>query len=183
MFIKNGLRFNIYPKFTDPDTGESGIDLASNPTRRLQYGITEIPDPNRESDETHYNQEINEAPYLICTPKAPEVLVALRWSKLKQVRDNLTENGGCLVDTKWFHTDTKSKQQQMALVMLGANIPANLQWKTMDGSFVTMTQALAAQVFAAQIAREQLIFVTAETKNTDSTPIAEGWPDKYVENI
>ena len=37
----------------------------------------------------------------------------------------------------------------MGLVMLGDNIPAGLQWKTMDGSFVVMTPSLAQQVFAA----------------------------------
>ena len=178
MFIKNGLRFNIYQRYTDPVTGEKGIDM-TRPENRTRFGIEEIPDPSRESDETHYNQEINEAPYLICTPKSPEQLADLRWNKLKTYRDDLTKNGGCLVDTKWFHTDTDSKQQQMALTLLGASIPANLQWKTMDGTFVTMTQALAAQVFAAQIAREQAIFAKAEEKKLDSTPIAEGWPARY----
>lgn len=178
MFIKNGLRFNIYQRYTDPVTGEKGIDM-TRAENRARFGIEEIPDPSRESDETHYNQEIMEAPYIISTSKSSEQLAALRWSKLKQVRDDLTENGGCLVDTKWFHTDAKSKQQQIALTLLGANIPANLQWKTMDGTFVTMTQTLAAQVFAAQIAREQAIFAKAEEKKLDATPIAEGWPARY----
>jgi hypothetical protein len=178
MFIKNGLRFNIYQRYTDPVTGEKGIDM-TRPENRARFGVEEIADPVRESDETHYNQEINEAPYLICTLKSPEQLVSLRWNKLKAYRDDLTKNGGCLVDTKWFHTDTDSKQQQMALTLLGANIPANLQWKTMDGTFVTMTQTLAAQVFAAQIAREQLIFATAEAKKLNDTPITEGWPARY----
>lgn len=178
MFIKNGLRFNIYQRYTDPVTGEKGIDM-TRPENRARFDVQEIPDPSRESDETHYNQEIMEAPYIISTPKSPEQLATLRWNKLKQIRDDLTKNGGCLVDTKWFHTDTDSKQQQMALTLLGANIPANLQWKTMDGTFVTMTQTLAAQVFAAQIAREQLIFATAEVKKLDDTPITEGWPARY----
>lgn len=178
MFIKNGLRFNILTKYTDPITGEKGIDM-TRPENRTRFGVEEIPDPVRESDETHYNQEIMEAPYLICTPKSPEQLAQLRWSKLKQIRDDLTENGGCLVAGKWFHTDVKSKQQQLALTILGTNIPANLQWKTMDGSFITMTQTLASQVFTAQVAREQEIFSIAETKKEDQTLVTEGWPAKY----
>jgi hypothetical protein len=69
----------------------------------------------------------------------------------------------------------------MALTMLGASIPANLQWKTLDGSFIAMTQTLAAQLFAAQIAREQAIFTHAEALKLDpNADINTGWPDHYV---
>ena len=50
----------------------------------------------------------------------------------------------------------------MGLVMMGANIPAGLQWKTMDGSFVTMTQEPAGQVFAAAAASDAALFARAE---------------------
>lgn len=73
MFIKNGLRFNIHQRYTDPETGEKGIDM-SRPENRARFGVIEIPDPVRMPDETHSNQEINEAPYLISTPKSPEQL-------------------------------------------------------------------------------------------------------------
>lgn len=109
-------------------------------------------------------------------PDSPTV----RWEKIKAKRDDITRNGGCLVDGKLFHTDTDSKQQQMALTMLGASIPANLMWKTMDGSFIAMTQTLAMQLFAAQVQREQIIFAHAEAINAD--PLADidaGWPDRY----
>lgn len=116
------------------------------------------------------------APYTEST----EHLALVRWQKIKQKRDELTDNGGCLVGGKWYHTDTKSKQQQMALTMLGAAIPANLQWKTMDGSFITMTQTLAAQLFAAQITREQTIFAHAEALKADiNSDINAGWPARY----
>lgn len=105
---------------------------------------------------------------------------AERWANIKQLRDELQDNGGCLVGDKWFHTDTKSKQQQMALVMLGASIPAGLQWKTMDGSFVTMTQTLAGQLFVAQAQREQTIFAHAEALKADpNADISAGWSARY----
>jgi len=50
----------------------------------------------------------------------------------------------------------------MGLVMMGAGIPGGLQWKTMDGSFVTMTQTLAGQVFAAAAASDAALFSHAE---------------------
>lgn len=179
MFIKNGLRFNIYTPYTDPETGEKGINMTI-PENRARFHIIEIEDPIRESDETHYVQELNEPPYLINTPKAPEQLAEIRWFKIKQLRDELTENGGCFLANKWFHTDVKSKQQQMALMIAGASIPANLQWKTMDGSFIEMTQTLATQLFTAQIIREQTIFAIAESKRNDSSILNEGWPSRYV---
>ncbi len=174
MFIdKDTLkRVNIYAAYK----GRSRLDT---PEIREAVGVIEIPDPVRESDETHYNQEIDDAPYLICTPKSPEQLAALRWSKLKQHRDELTDNGGCLVAGKWFHTDPKSKQQQMALAMVGTALPPGIMWKTMDGSFVLMTSTLAAELFQAQMQRDQQIFAIAEAKRNDDTPITEGWPARY----
>lgn len=89
-----------------------------------------------------------------------------KWEAIKAKRDNLSENGGYMVGTKWFHSDQKSRSQQLGLVLLGANIPAGLQWKTMDGSFVAMTQTLAQQILAAGAASDQAIFAAAETHKT-----------------
>jgi len=89
-------------------------------------------------------------------------LKARHWDAIKQERDRRTQQGGYQVAGKWFHSDTFSRTQQMALVMMGAAIPANLQWKTMDGSFVTMTQVLAGQVFAAAAASDAALFARAE---------------------
>lgn len=90
------------------------------------------------------------------------VLVPQHWEAIKQERDRRTQAGGYQVDGKWFHSDTFSRTQQMGLVMMGANIPANLRWKTMDGSFVTMTQTLAGQVFVAAAASDAALFARAE---------------------
>ena len=91
-----------------------------------------------------------------------DALKSASWEAIKTERDRRTQNGGYLAAGKWFHSDTFSRTQQMALVMMGASIPAGLQWKTMDGSFVTMTQTLASQVFAAAAASDAVIFARAE---------------------
>ena len=98
------------------------------------------------------------------TAPAPD-LTALRashWEAIKTERDRRTQSCGYQAAGKWFHSDTFSRTQQMGLVMLGANIPADLQWKTMDGSFVTMTQTLAGQVFAAAASSDAALFARAE---------------------
>jgi len=116
---------------------------------------------------------------------------AARWEAIKAHRDALSDAGGYRVTVsgvpKWFHSDNKSKIQQQALVMLGASIPPGLQWKTMDGTFVAMTQALAGQVFAAGVAQDSAIFAAAETHRAamlqtadpDAYDFSGGWPTVY----
>lgn len=114
---------------------------------------------------------------------------AAKWDAIKAERDRRTENGGFKVGVKWFHSDQKSRSQQLGLVLLGANIPAGLQWKTMDGTFVTMTQQLAGQILAAGAASDQAIFAAAETHKTAmevsaapaSYDFSGGWPEVYGE--
>ena len=98
------------------------------------------------------------------TAPAPDLtaLRAAHWEAIKAERDKRIQTGGYLAAGKWFHSDTFSRTQQMGLVMMGAGIPGGLQWKTMDGSFVTMTQTLASQVFSAAAASDAALFSHAE---------------------
>lgn len=106
------------------------------------------------------------------------------WARIKSERDRRIQSGGYKVGTKWFHSDTFSRTQQMGLVMLGANIPANTPWKTMDGSVITMTQTLAGQIFATAAASDIAIFAAAETHKVAMEASADpasydflaGWP-------
>ena len=179
MFIDKDTRKRV--SINAPYKGRSKLDTQEI---RAELGVVEIPDPippEDFSDDLYYRTEQDDAPYVVWTRKSDEQIAAVRWAKIKQLRDELTEDGGCLVAGKWFHSDVKSKQQQMALVMMGASIPSNLQWKTLDGSFVVMTQLLAAELFAAQAAREQAIFARAELLKTDPTAdITKGWPARYT---
>lgn len=114
---------------------------------------------------------------------------ALAWEGIKIERDRRTDNGGYKVSTKWFHSDQKSRSQQLGLVLLGATIPAGLQWKTMDGSFVTMTATLAQQVLGAAAASDQAIFAAAEThkaameasQDPSAYDFSAGWPKVFWE--
>lgn len=122
------------------------------------------------------------------TAPAPD-LTALRashWEAIKADRDKRIQTGGYQAAGKWFHSDTFSRTQQMGLVMMGAGIPGGLQWKTMDGSFITMTQTLAGQVFAAAAASDAAIFARAEQIRAamDADPAAfdlaaHAWPPVF----
>lgn len=123
--------------------------------------------------------------YLAAKPTAK----TLAWNRIKAERDRRIQFGGYKVGTKWYHSDTFSRTQQMGLVMLGANIPANTPWKTMDGSFVVMTQTLAGQIFGTAAASDIAIFTATETHNAamNASPTPEsydctgGWPVAYGE--
>lgn len=113
---------------------------------------------------------------------------ATAWENIKAER-NRRKAGGVKVGAKWFHSDDASRIQQLALVMMGAGLPAGLQWKTMDGSFITMTPALAQQVFTGQAASDQAIFAVAEghrvAMEASADPAAydhsTGWPKVFGE--
>lgn len=119
----------------------------------------------------------------------PKPTAAQVWERIKAERDHRTEQGGYQAAGKWFHSDQKSRSQQLGLVLLGASIPANLQWKTMDGSFVTMTQQLAGHVLAAAAASDKAIFAAAEAhrqameSSTDPAAydFSTGWPKVFGE--
>jgi hypothetical protein len=109
------------------------------------------------------------------------------WERIKAERDK-RKAAGVLVGAKWYHSDADSRIQQIGLVLMGVNIPANLQWKTMDGTFVPMTQALAGQVFGAVAASDQAIFAKAEWHKVQmgAAPVpgsydySGGWPEVYT---
>lgn len=118
-----------------------------------------------------------------------EIARAEKWEAIKAERDRRTLHGGYRVGDKWFHSDVFSRSQQIGMVMLGTNLPTGLKWKTMDGSFVTMTPTLAQQVFGAAAASDALIFGAAEAKRASleasTTPwdydVQAGWPPMYGE--
>lgn len=142
----------------DPSPLEPGVFL-------IPAFATEVAPPSFSKGERAKFNETQKIWSVEKIPVAPKPtvaeLVAEAWRAIKAERDR-RKAGGVKVGAKWFHSDDGSRIQQMGLVMMGANLPAGLQWKTMDGSFTAMTPALAQQVFAAQAASDQAIFTVAE---------------------
>lgn len=109
------------------------------------------------------------------------------WEQIKKIRDIKTQTSGYTAGGKWFHSDTFSRTQHMGLVMLGANVPVGLQWKTMDGSFVTITPLFASQIFSAAVSSDLALFTYAETLKAqvyasispENINITTGWPASY----
>jgi len=124
----------------------------------------------------------------------PAATPAQVWALIKAERDHRSDAGGFPVQiggaTKWFHSDVKSRTQQLGMVILGAGLPSGIDWKTMDGTFVTMTPALAQAIFAAGAAQEAATFAAAEAHRAAMQASADpsaydfsgGWPAIYQES-
>lgn len=110
------------------------------------------------------------------------------WVMIRAERERRTLNGGYSAVGKWFHSDLISRGQQTGLVIMGASIPAGLQWKTMDGTFVAMTPQVAGAVFAAAAAQDAATFQAAEVHRAAMQLVSHpfsydftgGWPAVYV---
>lgn len=156
--------------------------------KRLEDGAI-IPEDMSLSDWANYQDwlKAGNTPIPVTPPTKAEI-----WEKIKANRELLSDTGGYSVMVggipKWFHSDAKSKTQQLSLLMMGAavvNVPA---WKTMDGSKVTMTQALAGQIFAAAVTKDGMLFAVAEmhraAMEASATPetydYSGGWPASFV---
>ena len=108
----------------------------------------------------------------------PETLLSKQarvWLSIKAKRE-AHRVGGVFVAGKWFHTDDSSRIQHLGLTIMGAGIPANISWKTMDGTFMVMTQVLAGQLFQAVTVMDQIDFTTAENHRI----AMEALPDPLV---
>ena len=111
------------------------------------------------------------------------------WDLIRAERDRRKSQGGYKVGNYWYHSDDTSRIQQIGLVMLGANLPNNIMWKTMSGDYVHMTPTLAAQIFQAAMVSDMTVFAVAEQKHTEMLASANpvdydvltGWPKIYGE--
>jgi hypothetical protein len=117
---------------------------------------------------------------------------AAAWESIKAERDRRASLG-VKVGQHWFHSDQKSRTQQLGLVLLGSNIPAGLQWKTLTLTpppvFVAMTPTLAQAIVAATAASDTAIFTAAEahrlameaSEAPQDYDFSTGWPTSIEE--
>jgi hypothetical protein len=196
MHIKDGKKYNVEARVT-----VDGVRYhnAKDASIQEKLGITEVADPLRKNDQFYYVTEQDDAPWVVNTPKSKDQLTSMLWGKIKSLRDNKIISGGAKVEVapgefKWFHSDTHSKLQQAELRNLGAALPANVNWKTMDGSFIVLTPELVVAITTAQLIQEMSIFAHAEALKSAIGALAEpvdnadefeafdvnaGWPETY----
>lgn len=114
-----------------------------------------------------------------------------QWQRIQDIRDARIA-GGAFVGGKWFYTDADSISRYLALVIAGPNLmPANIEWKTMDGSKIPMTYELTQQVYVAIMQHTNTVYVRGEQLKEDlyasSNPatfdITVGWPQVYADTL
>jgi len=124
---------------------------------------------------------------ILLAPPLAEVKAA-KTAAIRQHRDALTEDH-ISIDGNHYHSDPKSRIQQMGLAKLAANdaIPAGLQWMTKNNGPVLMTSAIALQFEPVTLAHDVALFSAAQVhidavEALDSTQevldydFAAGWP-------
>lgn len=108
-----------------------------------------------------FKWDINSLPIEISNAKVANAKV-LKWKEIQTIRD-AKSIGGVYVQGKWFHTDVTSLLKYLKLQLAGSNLPTGIQWKTMDGTFTTMSPELVLEISDSIMASEISIFSTAET--------------------
>lgn len=68
MFVLDGKRINIDAPYEDAEGNRYGN--LRDPAVRAQVGVVEMVDPERKDERFYFVQEIDEAPYVINTPKS-----------------------------------------------------------------------------------------------------------------
>ena len=130
----------------------------------------------------------------------PEEVKAAKWEAIKAERDR-RKAGGFKVDALWFHSDADSRIQHLGLkdkardlLSFGGVVADNLtilgqpvRWKTMDGTFATVTAQLAFDIVAAAVDLDARLFAVAETHRAAMEATADpaaydfsaNWPETF----
>lgn len=190
MYLHNNLKFDINIQHTLGDVQyPRGWFLDAD--NRAAAGVVEVPDPVYPDPELFTYVE-NPDGSLMVTPRSAEEIAARKANDLEQAETRIKAErdrrkaGGTLVAGKWFHSDSDSRIQQLGLVMMGAAVPS-VQWKTLDGTFVTMTPAIATGIFQATSALDMAVFANAEAHLAGARLAADpsaydystGWPAAF----
>jgi hypothetical protein len=120
-----------------------------------------------------------------------EEIKSMVWTQIQNLRDT-RKSGGFQTEVsagvyRWFHSDSESRIQQVGLILAGAALPP-IQWKTMDGTFITMTPTIAEKIFQQAFILDTALFTTAETHRAammasddpSNYDYSTGWPEYYA---
>jgi len=123
---------------------------------------------------------------LLAAPLAD--LKATKAAAIRAHRDALTESH-ITIDGNQYHSDVKSRIQQMALAKLATQdaIPAGLHWMTRNNGPVLMTNAIALQFEPVTLTHDVALFAVAQThidavnaldtaQGVEAYDFSSGWP-------
>lgn len=177
ILTNRGVDFNREPK-----EGEFSIDR--HPSECAWFNVC----PERYQYADGVFSEVS--PEIIAAEKQ-EKTKAQVWEKIKAEREKRME-GGFKVQVrpgvfKWYHSDISSRIQHLGLKEAGSDVPP-VPWKTMDGTFETMTPLIALANFQAAFTLDGGLFAAAEqhkaAMETSPDPanydFTSGWPENFL---
>ena len=127
-------------------------------------------------------------------PIAKDIQIEKTWKKISAERDR-RKSSGVKAQGHWFHSDDSSRIQQLALMLMGQNMPPSIQWKTLSATkspvFVQMTPTLALEIFLNTANSDNLIFKAAEIhrqqmillENPAEYDYSINWPASFEDNL
>lgn len=191
MILKQVIRYENAPALEATWVDENDVVIKCQAYSNAQMDMLRA---DLGADAAQYQSLIAEveATYVPPEPAPLADRQAAAWEAIKAERDRRA-GLGVKVGQHWFHSDQKSRTQQLGLVLLGANIPADLQWKTLTLTpppvFVPMTQQLAQAIVSATAASDTAIFTTAEahrlvmeaSEAPQDYDFSTGWPTSIEE--
>lgn len=113
------------------------------------------------------------------------------WERIKQERDRLRFDGGVKVGAYWFKSTKLATSEYNSIVQISSGIPdttvLRAGWRTMDGTTVDMTPALAKQILTAGFAQVAAIDDVAQAHMAAVEKVADpaaydfstGWPATF----
>ncbi|STZ75317.1 DUF4376 domain-containing protein [Bergeriella denitrificans] len=173
--------------FIDDYRGRTAYDTATGQAVTIEKagalsdGLTLEPRPSECHDWNAQKKQWQPDPDKQAALKARRQAAA--WEAIKARRAQAVTAGVWVESAgKWFHSDASSRQQYIFLRTLPA-LPDNLQWKTMDGSFVQMTKTLLDELSMTLLTCEQADFANAErhraamlaADNPEAYDFSSGW--------
>lgn len=173
-------RCNIYAPYTDAQ----GTRYTQMPADLYD----EIADPVRGDEQFYTNQEIEDAPYLVVTPKNIDQVREMLKARVDAIRDT-KETEGFTYLGKRFHSDERSVQRintaVQAAMVVGSAYTVN--WKTVDKSYIQLDQAgmlgvpVALAVYANELhitaAAHKVAIEAADFDTLKTYDITTGWPE------
>ena len=114
-----------------------------------------------------------------------------RWELIKQERDNRALNGGVNIGGKWFYTDPDSRTKYLGMMLLGQNLPTDIAWKTMDGTWQPVSPSYAALIVQSVAQFDSALMKIGEIKKaevfaSESPPtysITANFPKTFLESV
>jgi hypothetical protein len=113
------------------------------------------------------------------------------WEEIQAECTRRTLHGGVLVGDTWFQTDSDSRSKYLGMKLMGNDLSASAQWKTLNGNLKSLTPQVITDIINAITVSDQALMMAAEAKKIElfasSSPatylVTSGWPISFIESL